>query len=330
MCAVEKNSISESESPVSVFVPCYNHGPFVERCLRSIFEQTLAPKQLLVIDDGSTDDSKSVIERVLKDCPFPSEFISRENRGLCATLNQAIEHAETEFFAYLGSDDIWFPRFLKERVELLRASPNAVLAYGHAYLLDENDNVIDSTSDWKEVAYQTGDTLPMLLRFRGVPICSSVVYRRSALDRRPWNEQSKLEDYELYLQLAHDGEFAFDPRALSAWRMHGYNTSSDLTVMLDEVLASQTRVAKMAGWDADELAVIHKHTRFVFAELLTDRGHRATAAKLFVSNIRGEPLKKIARLGARLLVPPAALQWRRKFIHRRNAERFSLDQILRD
>jgi alpha-1,3-rhamnosyltransferase len=78
--------------PRSVFVvvPSYKHAKFIERTLRSIFAQTLQPKYLLVIDDGSTDDSPAIIERVLKDAPFPAELISRPNRGLSATLNQAL------------------------------------------------------------------------------------------------------------------------------------------------------------------------------------------------------------------------------------------------
>ncbi|HLM59831.1 MAG TPA: glycosyltransferase family A protein, partial [Pyrinomonadaceae bacterium] len=73
---------------VSVLVPSYNHAPFIERTLRSIFKQTLAPKKLIVIDDGSKDESAAIIERVLEDCPFSAEFIRRENRGLSVTLNE--------------------------------------------------------------------------------------------------------------------------------------------------------------------------------------------------------------------------------------------------
>ena len=67
--------------------------------------QTLPPAQLIVIDDGSTDDSPHLIARVLTGCPFPCEFIARDNRGLCATLNEGLERSTGKYFAYLGSDD---------------------------------------------------------------------------------------------------------------------------------------------------------------------------------------------------------------------------------
>ena len=139
---------TEHMSGAFVTVPSYNHAPFVERCLRSIIGQTLQPKKLLVIDDGSKDGSPAIIENVLNDCPFDSELIARENRGLCSTLNEALELSDGKYFAYLGSDDLWLPSFLDEQTRLLDARPDSVLAFSHAYLIDENDDVFDSTAEW--------------------------------------------------------------------------------------------------------------------------------------------------------------------------------------
>ena len=123
-----------SDNSVFVAVPSYNHAPFVEECLRSIFRQTFSPIKLLVIDDGSRDGSATVIENVLKDAPFSTELIARENRGLSATLNEAVLQADAKYFAYLGSDDLWLPNFLEEQVKLLEAREDAALAFSHCYL----------------------------------------------------------------------------------------------------------------------------------------------------------------------------------------------------
>ncbi|MDQ3748111.1 MAG: glycosyltransferase family 2 protein, partial [Acidobacteriota bacterium] len=220
---------------VSVLVPSYNHAPFVERTLLSIFKQTLAPKKLIVIDDGSKDESVEVIERVLLECPFDCSFIKRENRGLSATLNEGFVQTDGEYFAYLGSDDVWLPTFLEQRIELLQKRPRAVLAFGHAFLIDEADQIIDCTDAW--TGFADGDMLPLLLR--GMIFSSpSVVYRRTALAKHAWNENSILEDYELYLKLCADGEFALDSGILCAWRQHGWNVSRDFSAMLDEWLAA--------------------------------------------------------------------------------------------
>jgi len=189
-------------SEVSVVVPSYNHAKFVERTLRSIFAQTGRPKKLIVIDDGSKDESLSVIERVLKDSPVETELIVRPNRGLSATLNEALALTDTEYFAYIGSDDVWLPDFLAQQTSLLDSRPDAVLAFSHAYLIDADDRIIDRTDKWTPFA--DGDMLPLLLE--GQLLSSpGVLYRRSALVRHGWNEDSILEDYELYLKLSADG-----------------------------------------------------------------------------------------------------------------------------
>src|SRR5688572_18752341 len=151
----------DNNSKIFVAVPSYNHAPFVEKCLRSIIGQTRKPKKLLVIDDGSSDGSPEVIQDVLKDCPFDAELIVRENRGLCRTLNEAFAFADEKYFAYLGSDDIWLPEFLERRTYLLETRPEAVLAFGHAFLIDGEDWIIDRTDDWTDFA--NGDVLPLLL-----------------------------------------------------------------------------------------------------------------------------------------------------------------------
>src|SRR6267142_5074718 len=183
---------------VSVVVPSYNHAQFIETTLRSIMKQTLWPAKLLVIDDGSSDNSPAVIDRVLADCPFPCELVARGNRGLSATLNEGFARTSGEYFAYLGSDDLWLPDFLNARVSLLESQHGAVLAYGHAYFIDEQNTIIDCTADWAR--YADGDVREMLLQTTA-PMSPTVLYRREALEQNRWDEESKLEDYDLFLRL---------------------------------------------------------------------------------------------------------------------------------
>jgi len=112
-----EQAFSGTPTAVSVIVPSYNHAQFIEATLRSIVKQTLAPATLMVIDDGSSDGSPAVIERVLTECPFPCELLVRDNRGLCATLNEGFERSAGNYFAYLGSDDLWLPNFLARSLD---------------------------------------------------------------------------------------------------------------------------------------------------------------------------------------------------------------------
>ncbi|MDQ3907849.1 MAG: glycosyltransferase [Acidobacteriota bacterium] len=307
---IESSETREIENSVSVVVPSYNHARFVERTLRSIFAQTHAPAELVVIDDGSRDESVRVVERALASCPFPCELIARENRGLSAALNEGLARASRgRYFAYLGSDDLWLPDFLRERAALLGERTSAVVAYGHCFYIDADDRVTDCTADWAR--YADGDAREML--WSGVaPHSPTVVYRRDALARHGWNEGARLEDYELYLRLAAEGEFAFDPRVLSAWRVHGGNASRELGFMMGEWFAAQRRAARDLGLGADELARARDALGWSCAENFARRGARAKACAVAWRHRRGAPsLASAGALLARLAVPRAVWRTRR-------------------
>ncbi len=304
------NVLPDNLAEVFAFVPSYNHAPFVEKCLKSIINQTLPPKKLLVIDDGSKDDSVRIIERVLQACPFESEFISRENRGLCATLNEGFVKTDGEFFAYLGSDDIWLPTFLEERIRLLKSRPRAVLGYGNCYIIDNSDNIIQKSSEIFN--YTDGGERSLLLR-GNAPFSPTVVYRRSILENFSWNEACKLEDYDMYVRLLNKGEFAFDWQPLSAWRNHDSNTSRNLQMMLDEIISAQNRAIDKLNLTRQELDKIQREFRFAAVSNFVREGCKRQAAELFINNLSGA--KSFAQIGktlVRLAVPQNIFQWNRR------------------
>lgn len=309
---------------VSVVVPSYNHAPFVALTLRSIFRQTFVPAELLVIDDGSTDSSPKIIETVLHDCPFPCELVARQNRGLSATLNEGFARTGGEYFAYLGSDDLWLPDFLRARVQLLQSRTSAVLAYGHAYFVDEQNRIVDSTADWAR--YADGNARAMLLETTA-PMSPTVLYRREALEQQHWKEESRLEDYDLYLRLSEAGEFAFDPRILSAWRRHDSNVSWNQTLMLEEQLKSQREAALRSGFTSEQVERLQTETRFKRAEDFLRLGQKAEAWSLLTQNRKGVSSPTIAaRLLLRLLIPNSFMRGRSRIRQRRAYERYgSLD-----
>jgi glycosyltransferase involved in cell wall biosynthesis len=301
VASAHRGSAGAAGPSVSVVVPSHNHAGFVADCLRSIFKQTRPPAELLVIDDGSTDGSPHVIERELNDCPFPAELVARGNRGLAATLNEGLARARGDLFAYLGSDDLWLADFLAARVPLLESRGRASLAYGHCFIVDEGNRVVDSTADW--ATYADGDARMMLLTTIA-PMSPTVLYRRSAVGRHGWREGARLEDFELYLRLSSEGEFAFDSRALSCWRRHGANTSRDQRMMLEEHLAALRRTAPLLELSDPELARLSSRVSFERAEDFLRLGFKRDALRLALANLSGaRSPRTVARLAARLLLP---------------------------
>jgi alpha-1,3-rhamnosyltransferase len=315
-----KEKLESSSPAVSVVVPSFNHAKFIGATLRSIMRQTLWPTQLLVIDDGSSDDSPAIIERTLNECPFSCEFIARDNLGLCATLNEGFEQTRGDYFAYLGSDDLWLPDFLRARVDLLRSRADAVLAYGHAYFVDEQNEIVDCTADWAN--YADGNARDMLLETTA-PMSPTVVYRRAALEQQRWNEESKLEDYDLYLRLSAAGEFAFDAQILSAWRRHGSNVSWDQTLMLEEQLRAQRKAALSFGFTDKQVDELQTNTRFRRAEDFLRVGQKSQALSLMANNWRGaNSTFATIRMLLRLLIPNSFMRGRARVRQRRAHERY--------
>src|SRR6266542_3027773 len=305
---------------VSVVVPSYNHASFVALTLRSIFRQTFLPAELLFIDDGPTDSSPQINDTVLHDCPFPCEFVARQNRGLSATLNEGFARTGGDYFAYLGSDDLWLPDFLQARVSLLESRPDAVLAYGHAYFIDEQNRIVYCTADWAH--YADGDVREMLLQTIA-PMSPTVLYRRDALEQQRWNEESKLEDYDLYMRLSAAGPFAFDGRVLSAWRRHASNVSWDQALMLKEQLQAQRLGALRFGLTDNETEKLQRATKFSRAEDFLRVGQKGKALRLLIHNWRGvRSPRDTARILLRLLMPNSFMRGRERLRQRRTRERY--------
>jgi hypothetical protein len=155
------------------------------------------------------------------------------------------------------------------------------------------------------------------------PMSPTVLYRRAALERERWNEESKLEDYDLYLRLSAEGEFAFDPRILSAWRRHGSNVSWDQMLMLEEQLQAQHRAALRFGFSSEQVATLQRTTRFNRAEDFLRVGDKSQALSLIMQNWRGAKSSRVAaRLLLRLLIPNAVMRRRTRARARKAFERY--------
>lgn len=113
---------------VSVVLPVYNRAAYVGEAIESVYAQTLPPAELIVIDDGSTDDSVAVVERYAR----PGLTIVRqENRGIGAARNRGLRIASCEAIAFIDSDDLWESDKLERQCRALQAEGGADLVFGH-------------------------------------------------------------------------------------------------------------------------------------------------------------------------------------------------------
>lgn len=113
----------QSTSEITVIIPCYNDGNYVEQALQSILDQTLLPKEIIIIDDGSDQLTLDV----LKTMAHPNlQIIYQENRGVCHARNRGIALAKTEFILTLDADDYFKPTFIEKALIAIQSKPDIV------------------------------------------------------------------------------------------------------------------------------------------------------------------------------------------------------------
>lgn len=311
---------------VSVCVPSYNHSRYIKDSLQAIFNQSHQPLELIVIDDGSSDNSPEIIEKTLLECPFESRLIVRPNKGLPATINEGLELSRGEFFAVLASDDLWLPDFLKYRVAQLQNQPDAVLAYGNNYLIDENNRIFGSSMDW-EGLNNYGDEVAINMMMQGIcPTASTVLFRRSALDIEKWNPGVFVEDYDLHLRLCSLGKFAFDSRILSAYRKHPTNMSGNFDLLLKGQLQAMEQNAQALGFSPQKLSEIKTELEWNYIDSYLQSGQRLravkTAAKCFKVKI---PAAMKMRQYLKLMLPNSLVKAGRKRVKRKSDTRLGIN-----
>jgi glycosyltransferase involved in cell wall biosynthesis len=126
-----------AQPAVSIILPTYNRARFLPQAFASMRSQTFTDWELIIIDDGSTDDTRHVVSELIADLPQPVQYIYQENQGPYGARNTGLEHAKGTYLAFYDSDDIWLPHHLQDCVEGLDANPDVDWVYGACRIVDE-------------------------------------------------------------------------------------------------------------------------------------------------------------------------------------------------
>jgi len=212
-----------SRPSASVITPVYNGAAYLEACLDSVLRQTLAPAEIIFVDDGSTDGTVALLDAV--GTPFPKHVLRQENRGQSAARNLAASVARGTYLAFLDHDDLWYPRHLERLVALLEADP----ALGWAYSdIDEMDhdarlvhiNLLRTLNP--SVQHPKVSIYNMLSADMFIFPSAAVVRRDAFLAVGGFDERlSGYEDDDLFLRLFRAGwQNAFVEESLTRYRRH--------------------------------------------------------------------------------------------------------------
>ncbi|WP_324983109.1 glycosyltransferase family 2 protein [Hyalangium sp.] len=183
-------------------MPSYNHAPFVERAVGSVLEQSLGDLELIIVDDGSTDDSR----RILKSLEDPRiSLIFQDNEGPSSALNTGLARARGQYIAFMSSDDVSLPHRLQTQLEFMRAE-QLDLVFTLPQLIDERGRRLDD-GDFPAFfgkTFSSSAELFRLLFYQGNFLCAPSAFLRADVLRaagrfRPGSIQ--LQDFDMWVRM---------------------------------------------------------------------------------------------------------------------------------
>lgn len=213
---------------VSVVVPCYNHAAYLPASIGSILNQTYKNIEIVVVDDGSKDDTREAA------AGFPQvKYVYQENQGLSAARNTGARNSAGELLVFLDADDLLYPQALECNVEYLRRYPAAAFVSGGYELITADEQRIELMQRTVET-----DHYRHLLKMNYIGMHGTVMYRRWVFDEFTYDVSLRAcEDYDLYLKVARQYPVVHHTEILTKYRMHGTNMSGNNQLMLQQALA---------------------------------------------------------------------------------------------
>lgn len=208
---------------VSVITPTYNRAKFLGMAIDSVLGQTYSDLEHIVIDDGSTDDTESIIDRYRGDARL--RFARQTNSGQAVARNVGLRMARGEFICFLDSDNLWKLDKLERQVRLMDENPKVDIVYGDLDTIDE-EGTIDVSA--KQMKRYSGRITKQLLIDNFVSFNTAMTRRRCFDEMGGLNESVRAgDDYDLWLRFSARYEFLYVPEIFAQYRVMRDQISSD-------------------------------------------------------------------------------------------------------
>ena len=213
---------------VSVVIITYNQGQFIAEAIQSVLDQTLRDLEIIVIDDGSTDNTREVVS------PFPVTYFHQENQGVCKAYNRGAALSTGEYIYFLDADDVALKDALEKEVKVLDSHPEVAFSYGQAYVMTEQGHVyrVRKSSILNSSAIVDGKEQIRELLFINRITSSTVLLRRRCFEEVGGFDERMgaiSEDRHLYVRLCKRYPVAYIAEPLIKYRVHPEQTHKKVT-----------------------------------------------------------------------------------------------------
>ncbi|HRI45781.1 MAG TPA: glycosyltransferase family A protein [Ignavibacteriaceae bacterium] len=207
---------------VSVIITTYNSGKYIADTIKSVLKQTYQKFEIIIVDDGSTDDTKSVVENMIKSEKKIS-FHQIEHAGRpSVTRNVGIKLAKGEYIAFLDGDDLWTTNKLAVQMEVANNNPKSILFYSMSLTFGEV-NIFSPFYEVLPLLSKAARTRTELItKGNSIPTSTVLILKEKLIEVNYFDEdpQLKIEDYDLWIRLGELGDYHFIPRIHCLYRVH--------------------------------------------------------------------------------------------------------------
>ena len=279
---------STGNPKISIITPTFNRADFIEQAVSSVLSQTYANLELLLVDDGSTDDTRNLLEPALADSRV--RYFYQENQGQSVARNLALSEATGDFVCFLDSDNYWPAQKLKQQVELFNRHPEYDVIYGDVIVIDDNGNEISR----KNMARYSGHIAKYMIRDNCVSMNTAMARRRCFEELGAMSGTRRVaDDYDLWLRFSAKFIFLYVPEFLAYYRVMDDQISSDKTRRFDSNWQIITEFRRefpdaMSPLDFDSgFAAFHGRK----ARYLASQGFKSKALVEMAKAIRLRPLR---------------------------------------
>ena len=251
---------------VSVVIPCYNQARYLGDAIRSVLIQTIAQAEVVVVNDGSRDDTVAVAGS------FPEvRCITQENRGLSAARNTGLAHCRGELVVFLDADDRLLPGALETGSALMTADPALAFVAGYSRFIDAHG----AETPTNQPVRGDDDPYRSLLRRNSIRNPAMVMFRKAAVQAVGGFDSTvdACADYDIYLRLSRRFPVRFHEAVVAEYRKHGANMSLDAALMLRQLSIVVRRQRAHAADRATRAAYRTglRNLREYYGDLLTTR-----------------------------------------------------------
>ncbi|MFD2515168.1 glycosyltransferase [Pontibacter locisalis] len=212
---------------VSVIIPCFNHGMYLHKAIESVLRQTYPSTEIIVVDDGSMDNTKAVANQ------YPGvKYIYQQNQGLSAARNTGAKHSSGDFLVFLDADDWLYPRGIEINVSYLVKNQDAAFVSGLYDAVYVEENAI------REGKHEVNsDHYKRLLQCNYIGMIAAVIFRQWVFKEFSYDTSLRnCEDYDLYLRVARKYPVFHHQNKIAAYRLHSSNMSANIPSMLKGAL----------------------------------------------------------------------------------------------